>query len=52
MVTVEGTFVNHLNGKLFFETVARIVSEQYGVEVTVTVRPKGQTAFDQSEESA
>ena len=47
---MEGTFVNHLNGKLFFETVARIVSEQYGVEVTVAVRPKGQAAGDQDKE--
>ena len=49
---MEGTFVNHLNGKLFFETVARIVSEQYGVEVTVTVRPKGQTEQGPSSDAA
>lgn len=38
---MEGTFENHLNGKLLYETWARILSEQYGVEITVTVRPKG-----------
>lgn len=49
---MEGTFVNHLNGKLFFETVARIVSEQYGVEVTVTVKPAGQDTGEPKKESA
>lgn len=37
---MEGTFVNHLNGQLFYETLARILSEQHGVKITVTVRPK------------
>jgi len=41
---VEGTFENHLNGQLFYETLARILSEQYGVKVTVTVRPKNEEA--------
>ena len=40
---MEGTFENHLNGKLFYETLAQI---------TVTVRPKGQAAGDQNKESA
>lgn len=49
---MEGTFENHLNGNLFYETLARILSEKYGVQITVTVRPKGQAAEDQNEESA
>ncbi len=49
---MEGTFENHLNGKLFYETLARILSEKYGAQITVTVRPKGQAAGDQNKESA
>lgn len=49
---MKGTFENHLNGPLFYETLARILSEQYGVKVTVTVRPKRQISGDRSSESA
>lgn len=49
---MEGTFENHLNGKLFYETLARILGEKYGVQITVAVRLKGQATGDQNEESA
>lgn len=49
---MEGTFENHLNGPLFYETLARILSKQYGVEITATVRPRGQRGNGQKEESA
>ncbi|WP_160663960.1 hypothetical protein [Colidextribacter sp. OB.20] len=49
---MEGTFENHLNGKLFYETLARILGEKYGVQITVTVRAKGQAVGEQNKESA
>lgn len=39
---MEGVFVNQPNVQLIYETMARILGEQYGVNITVTVRPKPQ----------
>lgn len=35
-----GTFEGTLNVELFYQTLARIIGEKEGVELTVTVRPK------------
>lgn len=37
---MEGTFVNRPNIPLMYEALARILGEQYGAKITVTVRPK------------
>lgn len=37
---LHGVFVNHPNIQLFYETLARIIGEQYGCEVTVKVTSK------------
>lgn len=37
---MEGVFVNQPNIQLVYETMARILGERYGVQITVTVRPK------------
>lgn len=47
---IHGKFMNQLNVELFYQTLARLVGEQYGVEVTVTVKPKD--AQKEREESA
>ena len=49
---MDGTFENHLNGKLFYESLARILSEKYGVQISVAVRLKGQADGDKNKESA
>lgn len=36
---MDGTFENELNVQLVYDTLARILGEQYGVKITATVRP-------------
>lgn len=48
---MEGTFVNRPNVQLIYDTLARILGEQYGAKVTVTVRPKTKEASYDVEKS-
>lgn len=36
---MDGTFENELNVQLVYDTLARILGEQYGAKITATVRP-------------
>lgn len=49
---MEGAFENHLNGKLFYETLARILGEQYCAKITVTVIRKEEPDGSRERESA
>lgn len=49
---IQGKMMNHLNVELFYQTLARLVGEQHGVEITVTVTPKESEKQDGTEKSA
>lgn len=37
---LQGVFVNQPNIQILYETLARVIGEQYGCEITVKVTPK------------
>lgn len=41
---MDGMFVNQPNPQLIYDTLARILGQQYDAAITVTVHPKGKEA--------